>query len=568
MSLSGSLQMASNALQADQIALQVTGQNIANANTPSYVREEVNLTPGPTQQIGSILLGTGVEVNGVTQLIDNYLTQRLRNAGSDESSTAAQQNAYTQLEEIVGALNNNSLGTSMTNFFNSISNVLSDPSDLSTRNMVVLNGEQLTQQIQQMAQQATVVRNDLDSQISAMGDQINSLIEQVRSLNVQIAQIKGGNASSSDAVGLNDQRLAALSSLSQLIDIQVVNNPSGTVNVYCGSDNLVTDGFSNPVDVVQTSVDGRQTSQIQVQSTKSPLDATSGQLYGLTNARDDILGNYLDQLDSFSSTLAFEFNKVYSAGQGLDGFTSLTSEFAVQSPNEALNQAGLPFTPNDGSFQVTVYENQNGTEVPVQTGSVAVQLDGTPQDTTLNSLAASLNSINGLSATVTSNGKLDLQSTSANEQFAFSGDTSGVLAALGLNTFFTGSSAEDLGVSANLQANPGLFAASQGGLAADTNNASVMAGFMDQPLTSQNGASISNLYDNLVANVSQGSALATSAATSAQTFQQTLQGQETSISGVNIDEEVMNMLQYQESYEASAKYISALQTLLQTLVQL
>ena len=298
------------------------------------------------------------------------------------------------------------------------------------------------------------------------------------------------------------------------------------------------------------------------------MDATSGQLYGLTNARDDILGNYLDQLDSFSSTLAFEFNKVYSAGQGLDGFTSLTSEFAVQSPNEALNQAGLPFTPNDGSFQVTVYENQNGTEVPVQTGSVAVQLDGTPQDTTLNSLAASLNSINGLSATVTSNGKLDLQSTSANEQFAFSGDTSGVLAALGLNTFFTGSSAEDLGVSANLQANPGLFAASQGGLAADTNNASVMAGFMDQPLTSQNGASISNLYDNLVANVSQGSALATSAATSAQTFQQTLQGQETSISGVNIDEEVMNMLQYQESYEASAKYISALQTLLQTLVQL
>ena len=271
MSLSGSLQMASNALQADQIALQVTGQNIANANTPSYVREEVNLTPGPTQQIGSILLGTGVEVNGVTQLIDNYLTQRLRNAGSDESSTAAQQNAYTQLEEIVGALNNNSLGTSMTNFFNSISNVLSDPSDLSTRNMVVLNGEQLTQQIQQMAQQATVVRNDLDSQISAMGDQINSLIEQVRSLNVQIAQIKGGNASSSDAVGLNDQRLAALSSLSQLIDIQVVNNPSGTVNVYCGSDNLVTDGFSNPVDVVQTSVNGRQTSQIQVQSNQVPF---------------------------------------------------------------------------------------------------------------------------------------------------------------------------------------------------------------------------------------------------------------------------------------------------------
>ncbi len=87
MSLFSSIQLANNALRAMQIGLQVTGQNIANANTPGYIREEVVFSPARTQRIGNLLLGLGVEVEGVIQKIDRFLENRLRLAGSDRAGS-------------------------------------------------------------------------------------------------------------------------------------------------------------------------------------------------------------------------------------------------------------------------------------------------------------------------------------------------------------------------------------------------------------------------------------------------------------------------------------------------
>ncbi len=141
MSLLGSIQLGSNALNANQIALQVVGQNIANANTPGYVREEAQLTPGPTQRVGGLLMGTGVEVQAVVQKIDNYLEERLRGADSDAGGTSTLQSSYTQLEQMLNATGSTNVGTAMTAFFNSISNVLNQPEDASVRDSTVLQGQ-------------------------------------------------------------------------------------------------------------------------------------------------------------------------------------------------------------------------------------------------------------------------------------------------------------------------------------------------------------------------------------------------------------------------------------------
>src|SRR5271157_2333525 len=98
MSLSSSIQLASASLQANDIALQVVGQNIANANTPGYLRETVNFTPGPNQSQGGLILGTGVHVLSVTQQVDNFLEGQLRNANSSQSSADTLKSTYTQLE--------------------------------------------------------------------------------------------------------------------------------------------------------------------------------------------------------------------------------------------------------------------------------------------------------------------------------------------------------------------------------------------------------------------------------------------------------------------------------------
>src|SRR5208283_140085 len=189
MSLSSSIQMASGALQANDIALQVVGQNIANANTPGYLRETVNLTPGPSQTDGGLILGTGVRVLSITQQVDNFLEGQLRSANSNQASANTLQGTYTQLENIVGALNSGSnLSSAMNQFFSSISDVLNQPEDESVRQSAVLQGQSLAQTINSMANQTVQLRQSIDGQISSMAPQINSLTSQIAQLNTQIAE--------------------------------------------------------------------------------------------------------------------------------------------------------------------------------------------------------------------------------------------------------------------------------------------------------------------------------------------------------------------------------------------
>src|ERR1700736_507177 len=104
MSLFSSIQMASNTLQLQQIGLQVTGQNLANASTPGYSREVVNLVPGTTQNIGGILLGTGVTVASIQQSVSQFLNERVRSAVSDQAGAGLSTQSYQQLESVFGAL--------------------------------------------------------------------------------------------------------------------------------------------------------------------------------------------------------------------------------------------------------------------------------------------------------------------------------------------------------------------------------------------------------------------------------------------------------------------------------
>ena len=156
---------------------------------------------------------------------------------------------------------------------------------------------------------------------------------------------------------------------------------------------------------------------------------------------------------------------------------------------------------------------------------INVNLNGGGKATSLTDLAAQLNAVNGITATIGSDNHLTIASTSPSQQFSFANDTSGILTSLGINTFFTGSSAGDIGVNSAVPNDPSTFAASQGGIAADTDNAVYLAQFPNQALASQNGNSLTVLYDNMVNGVTQGSAQAQAAASSADSFATTLSNQ-------------------------------------------
>jgi flagellar hook-associated protein 1 FlgK len=350
-----------------------------------------------------------------------------------------------------------------------------------------------------------------------------------------------------------------------LIDIRVQEQTSGAVNVYSGGDYLVFEGTARQVEAVFTTEAGRLSAFIEVQEIGARLPAKSGELSGLLAARDSILSGALDRLDSLAGTLAFEFNKLHSSGQGLRGYTSVAGEFTVNPSSQVLDAAGLAFTPVHGSFQVLVHNRLTGV---TETHDVLVDLDGIDADTTLDDLAAALSAVSGLSATVDPEGRLSIGTTSPDLEFGFAQDTSGVLAALGLATFFAGSSAADLRVGEALALDPALFAAARGGFGADTDNAIELARFGDLSLASAGGATLTQLHENWITDVAQGSALARAAADGYRTFEATLRGQQAATSGVSLDEEAVRMITFQRAYQASARLIATVSELLDLLVSL
>lgn len=566
MSLFSSIQLANNALRANQIGLQVVGQNISNANTPGYIREEVVFTPAPTQRLGKLLLGLGVEVDAVIQKVDQFLLTRLRDATSDLSGAEVQEKAYLELESLLGELTDTDISSQLTRFFANINEVLNQPDSSSARNLAALTGEQLAGSLNLISERAFGIRQDLNEQVRGLGAEINRLTEEIRVLNVQIAETEGGGVSKSDAVGLRDQREVALTRLSEILDIRIDEQPSGAANISVNGTFLVFEGQRREVQVAQSNDKGLTVASIEFATTNEPLNSGSGQLGGLIASRDDIVGGFLERLDEFAASLAFEFNKVHSSGQGLKGFSQLESEFAISDPTLALDAAGLPFEPVNGTFQVLLFNKQTGTTT---TTDIRVDLNGLDDDdTSLNDLIADLDAIDGISASITPTGKVSISADSPDQEFAFAEDTSHALAALGLNVFFTGTTARDIGVSDVILSDPTRFAASRGGIAQDADNAELLAGLLNAPLDAAEGDSLAELYERFVGNVTQNSATQQAATEGFRVFQESLNAQHLSISGVSLDDEAVRLLQYQRAYQAAARYIATVSELLELLTAL
>ena len=565
MSLQGVIRMGANALQANQIAVQVCGQNIANVNTPGYIREEAILETAPAQDFGRFSLGLGVMVDAVVMQIDQFLEDQLRGSVSEVAGWEQLEYAYTQLQTILGELADSDLSTALTNFFSSISEVLNQPESVSARQNAVISGVTLSDHMRQIRERVINYRDDCDRKVELLGDDVNRLVSTIAELNIQIATIEAGSSSGSDAVGLRDQRLKALEELSEIVDIRVAIQQSGGVNVYCGGDYLVFEGLYRTVEIVTGESHGQTVSYLEMAETGRRLDAQSGSLVGLYDGRDDVCGTFVEEWDDLGATLIYEFNKIYSGGQGLVGYETLTSDIAVDDPDAALNNADLDFTPTNGSFEILL----TNTKTDITTKSIVkVDLTGQGHDTTLNSLAAAINDVGGISAEVTAGDRLKIEATDPNEQFAFAEDTSGVLAALGLNVFFTGSSAENIDVDQDVVDNPSLFAASRGGIAADSDNALLLADFNDMPIESQNGESLVAMYDSIVGTLAQMGHACSMQTETASVYENSLRSEKLAISGVNLDEEAIKLISYQQAYQASARLISTVNELMDTLLAL
>jgi len=549
--------MSCRALEVFTTGIHVAGNNIANANTPGFVREELLLAEAPPFRKGNLILGTGVLAVGIVQSIDNFLEARIQDANSDTSAAKANNTIYKQLENQIRELGENDLSTSLNNFLSSIHDVVNQPESTTLRQILVQQGTQFSKNVSLFRSRVDELRSAQAININSLVDEANSLLDQVTDLNPKIAQLEAAGELKSEATSLRSQRLTALNRLSEIIPIDVRTRSNGDVDVYSGSNYLILGTTSQRLETV-TAVDrGIQIHNVQLSATKASLNNLSGgELKGILDGRDQVLGGFIDSLDQYISTTIFEFNKIHASGEGLVGFNSLTSEHAITDATVALNNTanGLKFIPTHGSFEIKVINKLSGL---AETTRINVDLDGIGTDSTLNSLIASLSAVNNITASQTAKGTLQIDANS-NFEFRFGDDTSGILAAMGLNTFFSGSDSTNIGINTNISKDSRLFAAGLGAGPADGRNAVKLSGFAEKTFNSLAGESLDSFYNSIISGVGQGSAAAGALLDGFNGFLDSLTNQRAQFSGVSLDEEAIKLIEFQRAFQASARVISTI----------
>ncbi len=299
---------------------------------------------------------------------------------------------------------------------------------------------------------------------------------------------------------------------------------------------------------------------------RAPALLRTGELGGLIDARSTV-ANTLEQIDQLAGALIFELNKIHSSGQGTAGFTSITADTAVDDPTATLNSddADLPFTPVNGSFVVHVKQKTTGLTT---TTLINIDLDGlNGDDTTLNTLAADLDSVGNISASVV-NGKLRITADSSDIEFTFSQDTSGTLAALGINSFFTGKDARDIAVNSVIRTNQSLIAAARNGNPTDNQTALAISSLETMSLNSLGGGTLRGKYESTVNDVATRSAASRTKSDAALAVRTTLEAQREALSGVSLEEESINLIRQQRAFQGAARLISVVDEMIQTVLQI
>jgi flagellar hook-associated protein 1 FlgK len=316
--------------------------------------------------------------------------------------------------------------------------------------------------------------------------------------------------------------------------------------------------------VKQSEVNGAPTSVLALQTGGETLNTSSGQIGALIGVQGQIQSE-VTQVNTLAHNVISAVNQLHASGQGTTGYSSVTASNTVTNNSAALNStnSGLNYQPTNGNFVITVTDTATGLQ---HSTLIPVNLTGTPGDTTLDSLTASLNAVSGVTAT-DAGGKLVINAGSG-EQITFSQDTSGTLAALGINTFFTGSDGTNIAVNSALQSNPSLIAAAQNGQADDNQTALAIAKLETQPVSSLNGQSLQDNYQGIINTLASTTSAAQNNATATQSVVNALQSQQSSVSGVSIDEETVNLIQEQGAFQGAARLITVVNTLLTTLMNM
>jgi flagellar hook-associated protein 1 FlgK len=450
-SLFGTLSIATGALAAEQGALEATTNNVANANTPGYSRLRPVLRENDPVVLGSVTYGQGVTLEKLESLRDPILQLRIQ----EETQQQGHLNAFVsamQQAQVQFTSSGGDIGAQISNLFSSLSQLSTDPTNLSLRQGVLNAAGNLASAFHNVSNTLISQRTNLDLSVSQDVQQINVLTPQIASLNTRISQLQGVHQ---DASAFIDQRDVLIGKLSGLIDVSTIRSDNGLTLTTSNGTALVAGGQSF---ALSTQVNAAGMHDIYAQGVNITTKLTSGELVGLLQARDQKIPALLSNLDTLAAGLANALNAANKAGFDLNG-----------APGGDLFVPPLPG--------------------PGAAVNLAVQIT-----------------------------------------------------------------------------DPALIAASSDGSPGSNGNVAVLSAVHDQAVAG--GQTPTDYYANTIFGVGNDVSNGSAELNASQLILRQLQDQRGSISGVSLDEEATNMVQFQRAFDAAAHVVTAIDQMLQTVINM
>lgn len=403
MSNISSLNVGLKALLAAQAGLDTAGHNVANVSTPGYSRQQVLLSSSGSQILNGIAVGNGVEAGTVRRIADMFIGRRMATSAGKMAFLDARLGGLSQIESMLGEPGTDGLSTKMQKLFQSFSNLAADPTDPSVRQSVVSAGVDLAKRFHSLAAGLGELARDTNTQIAGSVDRVNVLTSRIASLNRSIGEFEATGEPAND---MRDQRDQAIQELGTFVDVRAFEGPNGSMNVQSGGQLLVGPTNSYAMSAVTGPIG---TVVLKIAGHAAPFEPASGSLAGLLSVSNDAGGKHTSELDAVAHNLAFQLNRAHSTGVPTGGpFSQLTGQFAFVDQDgdqlvtdETLAHAGLSFTVSAGELRVSITNKATG---EVET----TKLDIDPETLTVGDLVSQLDSIAHLSASITSDGRLDL----------------------------------------------------------------------------------------------------------------------------------------------------------------
>ena len=326
------MSVGTRAMFAAYAQLTTTGNNIANANTPGYSRQKVELTATEGQFTGSGYFGRGVSVQTVTRATNVFLTQQASATRADAAADAARRDLLQQVEKIFGR-GSAGIGHAATQLFNAFADLAAAPADLSARQAVLARAEDLGSTTRSYSDQIAAVQANISTDIENSVREVNELAQQVANLNGKIVDALGSGHTPNDLLDARDQ---LISRISAKIDVNAIGAADGSISVFiAGGQSLVLSQTINKLVSRADEFDPQRTAlSISVGGKVTPLGAGavgSGALAGLLRVQNDDLAEARNRLGQMAAGLAVAMNTQQSFGIDLAG-SSGAPMFAIGAP--------------------------------------------------------------------------------------------------------------------------------------------------------------------------------------------------------------------------------------------